>query len=261
VIGIQPSALEWAVQDEVIAIVDENGILNGVANGITEIYGSLNGQIDTLVVKVMIPDSNPLCFDDFVEDYDSRWSMKASNNAWNAEMQNQNGKANLYLNYTAGRQANIKFSTEQQLYSAPNELVLRLTPQGDLINKITIGLSAANGVTTINYSTEDILQDQPMEVRVDLDSLFAVKNDIAIYPVTLEFITLAFNTKAEKKEYNIPIDGIYLTYNGLADGTDVEQLLVDPITSTNTGAKFVQDGRLYIMHNGKIFTILGTQIK
>ena len=261
VIGIQPSALEWAVQDEAIAIVDENGILNGVANGITEIYGSLNGQIDTLVVKVMIPDSNPLCFDDFVEDYDSRWSMKASNNAWNAEMQNQNGKANLYLNYTAGRQANIKFSTEQQLYSAPNELVLRLTPQGDLINKITIGLSAANGVTTINYSTKDILQDQPMEVRVNLDSLFVVKNDIAIYPVTLEFITIAFNTKAEKKEYNIPIDGIYLTYNGLADGTDVEQLPVDLSTSTNIGAKFMQDGRLYIMYNGKIYTILGTQIQ
>ena len=141
------------------------------------------------------------------------------------------------------------------------ELVLRLTPQGDLINKITIGLSAANGVTTINYSTEDILQDQPMEVRVDLDSLFAVKNDIAIYPVTLEFITIAFNTKAEKKEYNIPIDGIYLTYNGLADGTDVEQPPVDLSTSTNIGAKFMQDGRLYIMHNGKIYTILGTQIQ
>ena len=186
--------------------------------------------------------------------------MKPSNSAWNAEMQNQAGKANLYLNYTAGRQANIKFSTAQQLYSAPNELVLRLTPQGELINKITIGLAAANGVTTINYSTEDILKDQPMEVRVNLDSLFGVKNDIAIYPVTLEFITLAFNTKAEKKVYNIPFDGIYLTYNGLADGTDVEQV-VEPMTSTNSGAKFIQDGRLYIMHNGKIYTILGTQIQ
>ena len=261
VIGIQPSALEWSVKDKAIAVLNENGILNGVSNGITEIYGSLNGQIDTLVVKVMIPESNPLYFDDFVKDYDSRWSMKASNNAWNAEMQEIGGKANLYLNYTAGRQANIRFASEQQLYSAPNELILRLTPQGDLINKITIGLRAANGVSTINYSTEDIAQDQSMDLVVRLDSLFGVKNDMAIYPVTLEFITLAFNTKAEKKEYNIPIDGIYLTYNGLADGTDVEQLLVDPIKSTNTGAKFVQDGRLYIMHNGKIFTILGIQIK
>lgn len=261
VIGIQPSALEWSVKDETIAVVDENGILNGVADGITEIYGSLNGQIDTLVVKVMIPETNPLCFDDFVKDYDSRWSMKPSNEAWNAEMQNQNNKANLYLNYTAGRQANIKFSTEQQLYSAPNELVLRLTPQGDLINKITVGLSAANGLTTINYSTEDILQDQPMEVRVDLDSLFGVKNDIAIYPVTIEFITLAFNTKAEKKEYNIPIDGIYLTYNDGKETTDMENVSVTPAAGDNAGVKFVQGGRLYIMRNGKIYTILGTQIQ
>ena len=137
---------------------------------------------------------------------------------------------------------------------------MRLTPQGDLINKITIGLRAANGVSTINYSVEDIAQDQSMDLVVRLDSLFGVKNDMAIYPVTLEFITLAFNTKAEKKVYNIPIDGIYLTYNGLSDATNVEQV-IKPVTSTNSGAKFIQDGRLYIMHNGKIFTILGTQIK
>ena len=261
VITIQPSALEWSVKDETIATIDENGLLNGVANGVTEIYGSLNGQIDTLAVKVMIPESNPLCFDDFVKDYTTRWEMKASNDKWGAAMQEINGKANLYMNYTAGRQANIRFATEQQLYSAPNELLLRMTPQGDLIEKITIGLRAANGVNSVNYSTENIAQDQPMEIVVDLDSLFAVKNDIAIYPVTIEFITFAFNTKAEKKEYNIPIDGIYLTYNDGKETTDMENVSVTPAAGDNVGVKFVQGGHLYIMRNGKIYTILGTQIQ
>ena len=258
VITIQPSALNWAVKDDAVAVIDENGVLNGVTNGVTEIYGSLNGQIDTLVVKVMIPELNPLCFDDFVKDYAARWEMKPSNSAWNAAMQNLDGKANLYLNYTAGRQANIKFTTNQQLYSAPNDLILRLTPQGELIERITIGLRAANGVNTINYSTEEILQDQPMDVVVQLDSLFGVKNDIAIYPVTIEFITLAFNTQAEKKEYNIPFDGIYLTYN--TEKTDVEMVEL-PESHDGRGVKFVQNGHVYIMRNGNIYNLLGVQIK
>ena len=258
VITIQPSALNWAVKDDAVAVIDENGVLNGVTNGVTEIYGSLNGQIDTLVVKVMIPELNPLCFDDFVKDYAARWEMKPSNSAWNAAMQNLDGKANLYLNYTAGRQANIKFTTNQQLYSAPNDLILRLTPQGELIERITIGLRAANGVNTINYSTEEILQDQPMDVVVQLDSLFGVKNDIAIYPVTIEFITLAFNTQAEKKEYNIPFDGIYLTYN--TEKTDVEMVEL-PESHEGRGVKFVQNGHVYIMRNGNIYNLLGVQIK
>jgi hypothetical protein len=258
VITIQPSALNWAVKDDAVAVIDENGVLNGVANGVTEVYGRLNEQIDTLVVKVMIPESNPLCFDDFVKDYATRWEMKPSNSAWNTAMQNLDGKANLYLNYTAGRQANIKFTTNQQLYSAPNDLILRLTPQGELIERITIGLRAANGVNTINYSIEDILQDQPMEVVVQLDSLFGVENDIAIYPVTIEFITLAFNTQAEKKEYNIPFDGIYLTYN--TEKTDVEMIEL-PDSHDGRGVKFVQNGHVYIMRNGNIYNLLGVQIK
>ena len=164
------------------------------------------------------------------------------------------------MNFSGGRQANIRFATEQQLYSAPNELVLRLTPQGDLINKITIGLHAANGATTVNYSTENITPDQPMEIVVQLDSLFGVQNDIAIYPVTIEFITFAFNTKAEKKEYNIAIDGLYLTYNNNGDATGMEDVENSLSNANNGGTKFVQNGRLYIMRNGKIYSILGTQI-
>ena len=84
------------------------------------------------------------CFDDFVKDYTTRWEMKASNDKWGAAMQEINGKANLYMNYTAGRQANIRFATEQQLYSAPNELLLRMTPQGDLIEKCIDRINICN---------------------------------------------------------------------------------------------------------------------
>lgn len=257
---IQPSALTWAVQDPSVASISEEGILNGLKDGVTEVYGTLNGQIDTLVAKIMIPASNPLHFDDFVRDYAAHWTLKASADKWGAAIApNAQGTAVLSLNYTGGRQANIRLGSSQYLYSAPNDFSLRLTPQGDLISKITIGLRAHNGAATVMHSVENITPDSPLNIHIPLDSLFEVNNDLAIYPVALEFITFYLNTSAEKKEYNIPIDGIYLTYN--SSSTDIDNVPSMERTQSDKACKFVQNGQVYIMRQGSIYNILGTKIQ
>lgn len=257
---IQPSALTWAVQAPSVASISEEGILNGLKDGVTEVYGTLNGQIDTLVAKIMIPASNPLHFDDFVRDYAAHWTLKASADKWGAAIApNAQGTAVLSLNYTGGRQANIRLGSSQYLYSAPNDFSLRLTPQGDLISKITIGLRAHNGAATVMHSVENITPDSPLNIHIPLDSLFEVNNDLAIYPVALEFITFYLNTSAEKKEYNIPIDGIYLTYN--SSSTDIDNVPSMERTQSDKACKFVQNGQVYIMRQGSIYNILGTKIQ
>lgn len=257
---IQPSALTWAVQDPSVASISEEGILNGLKDGVTEVYGTLNGQIDTLVAKIMIPASNPLHFDDFVRDYAAHWTLKASADKWGAAIApNAQGTAVLSLNYTGGRQANIRLGSSQYLYSAPNDFSLRLTPQGDLISKITIGLRAHNGAATVMHSVENITPDSPLNIHIPLDSLFEMNNDLAIYPVALEFITFYLNTSAEKKEYNIPIDGIYLTYN--SSSTDIDNVPSMERTQSDKACKFVQNGQVYIMRQGSIYNILGTKIQ
>lgn len=257
---IQPSALTWAVQNPSVASISEEGILNGLKDGVTEVYGTLNGQIDTLVAKIMIPASNPLHFDDFVRDYAAHWTLKASADKWGAAIApNAQGTAVLSLNYTGGRQANIRLGSSQYLYSAPNDFSLRLTPQGDLISKITIGLRAHNGAATVMHSVENITPDSPLNIHIPLDSLFEVNNDLAIYPVALEFITFYLNTSAEKKEYNIPIDGIYLTYN--SSSTDIDNVPSMERTQSDKACKFVQNGQVYIMRQGSIYNILGTKIQ
>ena len=56
--------------------------------------------------------------------------------------------------------------------------------------------------------------------------LFEVNDDHAIYPISLETIKFTINTKADKQEYNIPIEGIYLHYKGLpSQTTDIDNLL------------------------------------
>jgi len=255
---IQPSALAWAVADPTIASVTEDGILNGLKDGITEVYGTLDGHVDTLAVRVAIPATNPLHFDDFVQDYSSRWTMKASNAKWNAVVApNAESEAVLSMDYTAGRNANVRFASGQRLFSAPNDFRFCFTPQGDLVESVSIGLRANNAASNAIYSTNAITPDIPMTINIPLDSLFGVHNDLAIYPVTVEFITLTFNTDAEKKKYNIPVQGIYLTYNGMGDTS-----IGDTHVPTRTkAAKFVQNGQLYVIRNGQIYNVLGTKIQ
>lgn len=256
---IQPSALSWAVADPDIASITPDGILNGVKDGTTEVYCSLHGKIDTLVARVIIPAANPLHFDDFVQDYDNRWTLEASNTAWGATIApDGQGKAVLSLNFTGGRQPNIRLAAYRHLYSAPNDFSFRLAQQGNLISKITVGLRARNAATKVLHSVENITPDQPLDIHIPLDSLFGVKNDIAIYPVTIEFITLYFNTNADKQEYNIPIDGIYLTYNNGAT-TGIDNTPANEKNPAHKAYKFIQDGQVYIMRQGTIYNILGTK--
>ena len=244
--------------DPSVATITDDGILNGLSNGITEVYGSLNGHIDTLAVRVAIPAAKPLHFDDFIQDYSTRWTSKATGAKNMTVTPDAEGCAVLSFDYTAGRDAKIRFASEQYLYSAPEEFQLRFTPQGDLIESVSIGLRANNAASNTIYSTKDITPDTPMTINIPLDSLFGVHNDLAIYPVTVKFITLAFNTKAEKKQYNIPVQGIYLTYKG-SPSTDIKTADRDNTESSKT-VKFVQNGQLYVIRNGQIYNILGTKV-
>ena len=254
---IQPSALTWAVADPTIAAITEDGILNGLRDGITEVYGTLDGHIDTLAVRVAIPAANPLHFDDFVQGYSSRWTLKASNTKWNAAITpDAEGKAVLSMDYTAGRNANIRLASGQPLFSAPNDFRFCFTPQGDLIKSVSVGLRANNASRNTIYSVENITPDTPMTINIPLDSLFGVKKDLSIYPVTVEFITFYLNADAEKKKYNIPVDGIYLTYNGTSESA-VENTTAHRNVKTT---KFIQDGQLYVIRNGQIYNILGTKV-
>ena len=132
-----------------------------------------------------------------------------------------------------------------------------MTPQGNLINRIDFGFAANNG-SNANYACIDITPDQPLSIKIDLDSLFEVKNDIAIYPIKLKNISFSLDKNAEKKEYNIPFEGIYLHY-----GNDFEtglESIPNHSKQHNNVYKLLHNGQLIIINNNKIYNILGHEI-
>ena len=254
---VLPSAVEWTIEDNTICNIDEDGVLHALKNGATTIHGKLGGTTMTLNVQVELIDTDILLWEDMVN-VDERWTVKASVTSWKTDFKtDDNGEAYLYMNYNGGRVAQLSITADTLLYSTPKKLNLKMTPQGDLIERIDLGLSTNNGIDG-NYACIDITPNEPLSINIDLDSLFEVNDDIAIYPIKLKNISFSLNKKAEKKEYNIPFEGIYLYYDSNVS-TDLENTQT-PQSQEHQVHKMLYNGQLIIIKNNKIYNILGHEI-
>ncbi len=253
---VLPAAFAWEVDDPTICTVSDEGVLTGLSNGRTLIRGILGADTLQQTVRVEIPATNPLKWEDLIA-VDQRWTLKASASAWQAGFRtNSEGKAEMYLNYTAGRQPNIKLTADTLLYANPRAMELRFTPQEELIERVTIGVRANHESQKRLVAFPNLTPDEENTLHIDFDATFGVENDLVIYPVTLDFIKFAFNEKAEKKEYRIPFDGIYLLYDTQETGIDTIQIP----KAENTAQKLLIDGQLVIIKNGHIYNTLGHEI-
>ena len=255
--AILPSAVEWTIDDNSICSIDKNGVLHALKNGSTAVHGTLGDTHMTLGVQVQMVNADKLLWENMI-DLEQRWAMKASSSAWNTDFTiNSEGQANLYMNFTGGRVAQLSLTADTLLYSTPKHFETKFTPQGDLITRIDFGFEAKNGQEA-SYACVEFTPEQEKSICINIDSLFGVKNDMAIYPVTLKYMSFTLNTKAEKREYNIPFEGIYLHYSEqIASGIEC---VPTPESSNNQAYKMLQEGQLIIIKNNKTYNILGHEI-
>ena len=254
---VLPSAVEWTIEDNTICTIDENGVLHAIKNGTTTVHGKLGETAMTLNVQVQLIDTDVLLWENMVE-VDERWTLKASSSSWNTDFKtNADGEAYLYMNYNGGRVVQLSLTADTLLYSTPKYLEFKFTPQGELITRLDFGFVTHNGIDG-NYACVNITSGQPISININLDSLFKVQNDIAIYPIKLKNISFSLNKDAAKQEYNIPLEGIYLHY-GEKTETGLESISnsSSPIKGTQ---KILYNGQLIIINNNKIYNILGHEI-
>lgn len=253
---ILPSSVEWTIADPTICEINKDGILTGIANGTTDVTGILGNSTLHMKVRVQTIDKTPYCWEDMIA-VENRWKLKTTSSNWETAFNEANGQAELYLNYTSGRQPHITLEADTVLYSTPQALELRITPEGELIEKITIALKANNANSSQNYNYIDLVSGSKNSIYVDINNLFGVNNDPAIYPVTLDFIKFTLNAKAKKQEYHMPIEGIYLHYG---DGNAETNVSTTPALQNSDAQKLLYNGQLIIINNNKIYNILGYEI-
>ncbi len=250
-----PSAFDWTIDDPTVCHV-ENGIVKGLKNGRTTVHGTIGDITLHLIVNVQAPEHTPYLWENLIS-IENRWTLKTTSSAWKTNFNaNANGLAELYVNYNGGRAPHVTLDADSALYSTPHALELRFTPQGNLIEKVIISMKRAGDNSTYPYTALELVPDELNSVYVDFNTLFDVENDHAIYPITLETIKFSINSKAEKQEYRIPIEGIYLHYAGLPD----QPSHVENILQEETANKVLHNGQLIIIKNNKTYNILGHEI-
>ena len=249
------SAFTWVVDDPSICQVEE-GVLKGLKNGRTIIHGTIGDVTLNLIVTVEAPERTPYLWEDMIA-IENRWNLKTSSSSWNTSFNaNSEGLAELYVNFSGGRTPHITLTADTLLYSTPYALDFRLTPQGDLIEKITFAFKRVGNDDLYLHTTQDLVANEKNIVHIDFNELFGVQDDHAIYPIALEYIKFIPNSKAAKQEYHIPIEGIYLHYKGIAsEGTSVEEVKLPA-----SAQKILHNGQLIIINNNKIYNILGHEI-
>ena len=249
------SAFTWIVDDPSICQV-EDGVLKGLQNGRTTVHGTIGDITLHLIAKVEAPEYTPYLWENMIA-IDNRWTLKTASSNWNTVFNaNSDGVAEMYVNYSGGRNPHITLTADSLLYSTPYALEFRFTPQGDLIEKIAFAFKRAGDNTIYLYTTLDMIANEKNSVYIDFDTLFGVQNDHAIYPIMLDYIKFTPKTKAEKQEYRIPIEGIYLHYKGIPEQTTN----VETITQQESTHKILRNGQLIIIKNNKIYNILGHEI-
>ena len=250
-----PSAFDWTIDDPTVCHV-ENGIVKGLKNGRTTVHGTIGDITLHLIVNVQAPEHTPYLWENLIS-IEDRWTLKTTSSAWKTNFNaNADGLAELYVNYNGGRAPHVTLDADSALYSTPHALELRFTPQGNLIEKVIISMKRAGDNSTYPYTAQELVADELNSVYVDFNTLFDVENDHAIYPITLETIKFSINSKAEKQEYRIPIEGIYLHYAGLPN----QPSHVENILQEETANKVLHNGQLIIIKNNKTYNILGHEI-
>ena len=250
-----PSAFDWTIDDPTVCHV-ENGIVKGLKNGRTTVHGTIGDITLHLIVNVQAPEHTPYLWENLIS-IENRWTLKTTSTTWKTNFNaNADGLAELYVNYNGGRAPHVTLDADSALYSTPHALELRFTPQGNLIEKVIISMKRAGDNSTYPYTALELVADELNSVYVDFNTLFDVENDHAIYPITLETIKFSINSKADKQEYRIPIEGIYLHYAGLPN----QPSHVENILQEETANKVLHNGQLIIIKNNKTYNILGHEI-
>ncbi len=220
---LDPAVLTWAVEDPTVCAISAAGRLNGLQDGgRTRVFGTLGDFTDTLIVNVEIPESKPTLLTN-ISNVEEVFNVKTSPTSLQTEFRaGENGTGVFWVNFTGGRAANTKFSMDKPLYSLPRFVELRYHTEAFPLTKIAFEFQANNSIEKMTHTIEAdaLVFNTPTSIMLDIDSILGVQNDIAIYPVAWNYMTFFYDLKAEKKEYTMHFEGIYLHYGPITVGVD-----------------------------------------
>ena len=252
-VEILSSALSWTSADPSIATVDEAGNVVGVSNGLVVITGKLGTFTDQIVVKVEIPETDPLVWDDFRQA--SSWVVKGSPTSFKPSLsvpEDPNAPVNLIFTYGSGRNPFIQLSKDSLLYSTPDKIRVPLTTNA-VFEKVIVMIRANNSTTTdqITFLNPKVGEENILEI--DVKQRFG--DDAAIYPLRFLSLKMVPTSETTKGECYVTLPGIIEVFS--EQTTNVENINTN---QSSSNVKYIKNGNLYIQTVDKRYNILGAQV-
>ena len=210
---IQPKALTWTIEDPTIcSIVD--GVLTGVSNGSTFVIGQLGESKDTLKVIVEIPENSVgtmLLTDAEV----ATWEVKAASTKWNTTLvpATDTDNAKLTFSYSVQRNPYVQLNTNMRLYSLPKAISLTFNPNKAMFSGVMFAVKANNEPLTTYVEINNIEAEKEQTITLNFADALATPDDIAIYPLVLEYIKFNISTEIEKIDHVVDIKNLQLIYD------------------------------------------------
>ena len=252
-VEILSSALTWTSADPSIATVDEEGTVVGGSNGYVVVTGKLGAFTDKIVIRVEIPESNPLIWDNFRNT--ASWEVIGSPTSFNPSLvvpQDASLPVTLKFTYGSGRNKFLQLSKDSLLYSTPDKIQVPLTTNA-VFEKVIVMIRANNSNVTNQITFPNPKANEENILEIDVKEQFG--DDVAIYP--LRFLSLKMiPTKGT------PEDECYVTLPGIIEVFAEETTAVDNIISpkSSTAVKYIRNGNLYIQTLDKTYNVYGSQV-
>ena len=226
---LENSALTWSVEDNSIATVDAAGVVRGVKNGTTHVYGKVEDFSDTILVKVEVP---TVRYQDAEANVDAT-TWKLTKSGVKNEALSALGSNGIAVDYTisSSRNAYVKLTKALPIWSRPDSIEFQLNPGDATIKQITIQVTPSQGAKAANVTiTPTLTANTVNRVQIPVSELADI-TDAGIYPLTINAISIYFSD-AVNTVGHIELPHIYGVYTAIAPDAGVEGVEADNVAQS-----------------------------
>jgi len=185
---LENSALSWRSDNPDVAVVDQNGVVSGIADGEAVIVGSIDDFEGRIAIKVEIPKERRM--EIFGEPFNpDSWTLsKVGVKDYTAEPLENHGIA---LNYTVSstRGTNVKLKGSAPIYSLPDSLRLVINPGDAKIKQIIVGVTSAEGKEYPKTYTPELKANAKNILLLPVSDFIDVEDQI-YYPLSLSSVMI-----------------------------------------------------------------------
>jgi len=246
-----PASVEWAVDDETIVTIDENGIMQGLKEGTTRFSGTINGLSDTTTVTVEIAKAPRMSPTDF-----NNWTGSAVSGITKTTLA-EDGTLSFTYGSPRGTSAYVQIAKDVTYYSLPDKLWLKFTstaPLASMIFDLRSPLNdRANKVEVVPADGTSYAANQTHEVEIPISALGS-PSDMSLYPLSLHYIQFYVDKPSMTKgDYTIKIEELSAEYNNYESG--VENVIADKNVAVTLYPNPVTEGYFNVASSVEVATI------